>query len=100
MGELLGNAWRGWLEYEESNKLIVLFLLVLLLFWLLELGERQHRRIFGYCAAMGVLCVCPVTAVILMRYQTLFYDYRWIWAFVPCTAMIACGGVLLLDRLW
>lgn len=100
MGELLGKAWRGFLEFQGNDKLLALFLLALLLVWLLELGEKTHRRIWRYSTVLGILCICPVTAAMLMEYQTKFYDYQWIWALVPCTAMTACGGVLLLDRLW
>ena len=34
-----------------------------------------------------------------MLYQTRFYDYEWIWTIVPVTGILACGGVLLLERL-
>lgn len=100
MGELLGKAWRGWLEFEGANKLTALFLLSLFLFWILKPGERDHRRLFRYGSAMGIVCICPITAAVLLLYQTKYYDYQWIWTLVPFTAMIACGGVLLLDRLW
>lgn len=100
MGELIGRAFRGWQEFEGGNKLTALFLLALLMFAALNLGEGSQRRLFRYGAVMGILCICPVTAAVLMQYQTRFYDYQWIWSLVPCTAVTACGGVLLLDRLW
>lgn len=100
MGELIGRAFRGWLEFEGGNKLTALFLLTVLMFAVLSLGEGGQKRLLRYGAVMGFLCICPVTAAVLMQYQTTFYDYQWIWSMVPCTAVTACGGVLLLDRLW
>jgi len=35
------------------------------------------------------MCICPVTAALLMGYQTRFYDYQWIWNVVPVTVVIA-----------
>ena len=49
---------------------------------------------------MTVLCILPLTAILLMKWQTNFYDYVWIWGMVPVTGMIACGVALLITWLW
>lgn len=100
MRELLMNAWNGWLSYLEAGKGMTLFLLVLLLMWLLELGRGKQKFAWWYCLVMGALCICPVTAAILMKYQTRFYDYQWIWSVVPITAMAALGGILVTEKIF
>lgn len=99
MREFLGRAWSGWLEYMGAGKLTAVFFLVLLLLWLLKLEKSRHFTLEKYALFLAATCICPVTAGILMKYQTAFYDYQWIWTLVPVTAVIAYGGTLLLDRL-
>ena len=97
--ELLKNAWNGWLLRSGQGKLAALLLCVLLLAWLLKLGNERQRKTFLFGAIAALLCIFPVSAVLFMLYQTRFYDYEWIWAVVPMTAVIALGVVLLLERL-
>lgn len=99
MREFLGRAWSGWLEYMGAGKLTAVFFLVLLLLLMLKVEKGRHSALVKYALFMAAVCVCPVTAGILMKYQTAFYDYQWIWTLVPVTAATACGGTLLLDRL-
>lgn len=98
MGEYLWNAWSGWLEFTDGGKLVVLFLAAALY---LTLGRKlrgpQGRLVF-YGSIAAVLCIFPMTAAGLMQYQTLFYDYPWIWGYVPLTAVIALGGTMFLTE--
>lgn len=100
MMELMNNARLGWMEYTESGKLAALLLLALLWFWF---GCREHRSrylaLLVYTTVMAVCCICPLTAAVLMTYQTRFYDYQWIWSLVPLTIVIALGGTLLRSEL-
>ena len=100
MLELLRNAWKGWLDATDAGKLGALLLLVFLLVWLWKLGSEKQKDLFRYGAVMTAVCICPVSAVLLMLYQTKFYDYEWIWTAVPTLAVLACGGTLILERLW
>ncbi len=97
MTELIQNAWLGWQAYKESGRLIALFLLVLLVLWLWKTGQEGSLRF--YATVLAVLCICPVTAALLMQYQTRFYDYQWIWSYVPVTIVTAWGAVLVADRI-
>lgn len=97
MTELIQNAWLGWQAYKESGRLIALFLLILLTLWLWKTGQERSFRF--YAAVLAVLCICPVTAALLMQYQTRFYDYQWIWSYVPVTIVTAWGTVLVADRI-
>lgn len=92
MRELMENARMGWLQYTSEGKFAALLLVVLLLLWF---GQKEIREkycgLILYTTIMTIACICPVTAIILMKYQTKFYDYQWIWNVVPVTVMIAFG---------
>ena len=109
MRELLGNAWLGWGRYTENGKFAALLLAVLLGFWFLYFAKSDgqkaasrdfHLGLMAYTSLMTAVCICPVTAVCLMLYQTRFYDYEWIWSLVPMTAVIAAGGSVFLGKIW
>jgi len=95
MRELMENARMGWLQYTSEGKLAALLLAVLLLLWFgqKEIKEK-YRGLILYTTIMTLVCICPVTAVVLMKYQTKFYDYQWIWNVVPVTVMIAFGATV------
>lgn len=96
MMELIKNARIGWMDYTESGKLAALLLLALLWFWF---AQKEHRNryltLILYTTGMTICCICPLTAAVLMTYQTRFYDYQWIWSMVPITIVIALAGTLL-----
>lgn len=88
MTQLLQNAWNGWRECNGSGKLAGALLAALVFLWLT--GKwREQKGLFAYTAVMTVCCVLPPTAAALMLYQTRFYDYEWIWSFVPLSAVTA-----------
>ncbi len=99
MMELLKNARGGWQDYNEDGKLMALFFAVLLFAWFWKKGT-ENKNIWLYATVMTVCCVCPLTAVALMAYQTKFYDYQWIWSAVPVIALTACGVVCFLAEWW
>ena len=93
MRELVTNAWLGWENYISLGKLAALFWAAVL-FLLLGVRPRGSRRgllLFG--AVAGAACMVPVTAAVLMLYQTKFYDYQWVWSMVPMTAVTAWAAV-------
>ena len=99
MQELLNNAWAGWQAYMEAGKYGALLLLVLFVLWF---GREacKEKLLLIYTTIMTVGCVFPVSAALLMKYQTRFYDYEWIWSYVPLTLMVAYGGVIFLYEQW
>lgn len=99
MLELLTNAWQGWQRYTEGGKYGALLALVLLFLWLRR-NEEKEKVLLVYTTLAAVLCVFPVSAAVLMAYQTRFYDYEWIWSYVPVTLMIAYGGTILITGSW
>lgn len=100
MQELMKNAWLGWKMYTDNGKFAALFLVALLLFWfwLVERKKKEmpeaHFHVILYATVMSVCCICPITAAVLMLYQTRFYDYQWIWNMIPLTIVIALVGTL------
>lgn len=100
MPELLRNAWAGWQDALDAGKLGAVLLMTFLLVWLWKLGNEKQKELFRYGAVMTAVCIFPVSAMLLMLYQTRFYDYEWIWTAVPAIGILACGGVLIMERLW
>ena len=100
MEELLRNAWTGWLNYSKSGQFGGVLLLVLIAVWMLRLGKERQRDLTIFVTIMTCFCIFPVSAALLMTWQTRFYDYQWIWTMVPVTGMIACGVTLLLEWIW
>lgn len=99
MTELLENAWTGWLQFTGDGKLAAVLLSSLLFLWLCGKWKDQ-KTLFVYTAVMTLCCIVPMSAVLLMVYQTRFYDYEWIWSFVPLTVVASWGCTLVLDRFW
>lgn len=103
MNQILGyleKAADGIGRYGAAQKLLVLFLAVLLFVWLLEKKEitQKQNRLLIYSLFMAVVLLIPITAALVLIYQTAYYDYEWAWSMVPVTAVIAFGIVLLLEQ--
>ena len=107
---LLKTAMNGWTDYTQHGKFAALLLVAIL-----YLGYRIYKNkcrvaetahedrkviLWLYTVLTAVACICPVTALFLMKYQTAFYSYVWIWAVVPQTALIAWAAAELLCELW
>lgn len=99
MQELIRNGISGWFAYTDAGKYAVLFLGVLLCYWYRKAGAgatdepKGHLwRLMTYASIMAAAVIFPLTAVLLMKYQTKFYDYKWLWSVVPVTLIIAYGA--------
>lgn len=99
MTELIRNAGTGWTVYKSSGKAAALLLAVLVFLWFTGKG-REQMALLLYTTVAAICSILPVTAVLLMLYQTKFYDYEWIWSLVPLTAVTAYGLTLFLERQW
>lgn len=97
--ELLKNAWAGWLAFTDAGKLAALLIAVILFYCFTENKVKRHV-LFIYTTTITALCIFPVSAALLMVYQTKFYDYQWIWTYVPVTALTAFGGTVFLCDFW
>lgn len=107
---LLKTAMNGWTDYTQHGKFAALLLMAIL-----YLGYRIYKNkgrvaqaahedrkviLWLYTVLTAAACICPVTALFLMKYQTAFYSYVWIWAVVPQTALIAWAAAEFLCELW
>lgn len=92
-------AWLGWKNYTDNGKLAALLLAVLLFLWCYRKRVRELPFLV-YSTIITCCCILPVTASLLMMYQTEFYDYEWIWSLVPVTAMTAYGLTILMADCW
>lgn len=96
--EFLRNAWTGRMDFTSGGKFVALFLAALLCLWLS--GKwKSHKRLYFYAASITVCCTLPLTAAVLMLYQTRYYDYVWLWSLVPITAVTAWAAVEVMDWL-
>ncbi len=94
MWEMIENARLGWLNYTDAGKLVALVIAAIIYLMMASGLKGPKGRLVSYAGVLTVLCICPVTAAVLMLYQTRFYDYQWIWSVVPVTAVIALGGTV------
>ena len=109
MMTLLQSALTGWTDYTQHGKFAALLLLAILYLGFVLYGsgkeanasgaEKARKRLYLYGALVTFGCICPVTALILLKYQTAFYSYVWIWAVVPQTALIAWAATDFLCNL-
>ena len=106
MMTLLKSAMNGWIDYTQHGKYAALLIPAMI-----YLGYRMWKRkpaetgrgqsvLYLYAVLITTACICPVTAAILMKYQTAFYSYVWIWAAVPQTVLIAWACTEFLYSLW
>jgi len=100
MWEMIQNAWIGWHNYTDSGKFAALVVVALLYMWLGVKCKETHKWLMVYGVVSVILCVCPLTAAVLMFYQTRFYNYQWIWSVVPSTALIALAATVFLADRW
>ncbi len=103
MNQILGyleKAVDGIGRYGAAQKLLVIFLAVLMFAWLSEKNKitQKQNRLLIYSLFMTVVLLVPITAAVVLIYQTAYYDYEWSWSMVPVTAVIAFGIVLLLEQ--
>lgn len=100
MWELMERAWNGWKSYTDGGKLAALVIAAVIYLLLGFKSKGPRGRLTIYAGIMILVCICPVTAAVMMQYQTAFYDYQWIWSMVPVTAVIALGGTIFLTEQW
>ena len=100
MRELLQNAIYGPGNYFRSNYMIVLVLGLLLYFFAAETKlQPREKRLLRMVTVLLILILFPVSAVILMLYQSRSFSYFWIWSLMPVTLFISWGSVTVLWKL-
>lgn len=99
MREYLEKSVNGWLNFSVDGKLMALLIASIGILWLAH--KKKIDRVFlYYLTIMTIACIFPLSACILMMYQTRFYDYPWIWSMVPISAGIAYAMVVITGEIW
>ncbi|MCM1118639.1 MAG: hypothetical protein NC543_04685 [bacterium] len=99
MRELLQNALSGAGSYFQSNHMVVLAMGILVYCFVVKPDTNpREKRLLRLSVVMLALLLFPVSALVLMLYQTRFYSYEWIWSLMPVTLLISWGSVIVLWR--
>ncbi len=91
MRNLLNSMKTGYAGFIEDGQYLMLFMVALLLLWILEDPKKKEFRQFGL--VMLLVLLFPITAKLLLVYQTAFYTYEDLWELLPVTALISYGLV-------
>ncbi len=93
--ELIKNVISGWTQYIQDGKYMVLFLGSILYLWytIKSIDNIKTKQLLCYTTITTILILFPLSAAVLMKYQTAFYDYGWLWSMVPINGIIAYGAV-------
>lgn len=96
--DYLEISWYGLKAFMAEYKYLALVIGVLL--YAAGHGDMQKRDNAGsfwrYAAVVCVLLMIPLTGAVFAIYQTNFYDYQWVWSFMPLTAVLAWGSVTII----
>ena len=87
--------WNKWIEgmtaFKTGQGMLWIFCLILfVLLW--YRGELKHR-LFVASIVLGILTICPVTAVVLLKIYTPFYDWSDLQQILPMMLLLAVLGV-------
>lgn len=93
MTDFLNTLRTGYLEYVSRGQYIGLFFIILLFLWLT--GSRKNNKVktslMLYAAVISVLVLLPLSAWVLLIYQTPFYTYSHLFLLLPVTLVMAWG---------
>lgn len=92
MTKLWDSMRVGYAGFVEDGQYLMLFMTALLLLWLLEGTEKKTFK--RYSLVLLLLLLCPLTAKLLLVYQTAFYDYGDLWGLLPVTGLLAYALVI------
>lgn len=80
-------------EYFTVNKLITICLAIILYEFFVH---EKLNAFMKYTLVALLLVLLPVTAVVLLKYQSALYEYGLLWTLVPVTAVVSYAGVRFL----
>lgn len=79
-------------SFVEDGQFLMLFMVALLLLWLA--GDENRKEFRQFALVMLLILLCPISAKLLLVYQTRFYGYEDLWELLPVTALLAYGLVM------
>ncbi len=78
--------------FVQTGQFLMLFMVALLLLYLLE--EQKCIVFKQYAFLLLLILLCPLTAKLLVVYQTPFYSPDNLWTLLPVTPLLGCGFVV------
>lgn len=94
MAELFKRVQEGYTQYITYGKYLVLVFAALIYLWNQKKEKTKPLLLYGVCSLF--LVIFAPTAMVLVKYQTYYYDYPWLFGLVPVTVLIAWGAVCFL----
>lgn len=94
MAELFKRVQEGYTQYITYGKYLVLVFAALIYLWNQKKEKTRPLLLYGICSLF--LVIFAPTAMALVKYQTYYYDYPWLFGLVPVTVLIAWGAVCFL----
>ena len=73
------------------------FIGLLVLFYL---RDKETKRLLVLACVTSLVCICPLTAYVLMEVFPVLSDYHLLWHVVPMSVVVCAALSLILDRLW
>lgn len=97
--DYLSRTISGMEQFFTADKMVVLLLAVFFTLWLWDekLVGTEGNRLIVFALVASILLLCPFTAMVGVIYQTVFYDYEWLWSMVPVTIILSYTAVLVYD---
>lgn len=94
--------WNKWLSglttFKERQGLLVLLCFIVLGMWFSRTSKKE-KCLWILAAGLGVLVFCPLSAVVLMKGYTPFYDWMDLQLIFPFTLLLGYGGTVLVTYL-
>lgn len=92
--------WNKWLDgitaFKENQGMLWIFsMAVLVVMW--RKASKSQQKLLCFSALTGVLIICPVTAVILLKGYTPFYDWLDLQQFLPLVLLLGFGATELIS---
>lgn len=87
----------GWQQYTESGMYIGVFFAALVFLWLVCYNKfskdvyKGKRILFFYAVGITGLVLFPVSAFVLLKYQSSFFTYSQLFLMIPIIPVIAWG---------
>lgn len=89
------SEWNKWLtgltSFKEDQGMLLIFVLAIIVaYW--KKDAQNQRKLIVFTAGMAVCILCPLTAVILLKGYTPFYDWLDLQLLLPMVIVLAWGG--------
>lgn len=89
MKEFLTEMQNGLESMNTGGQYLAIFFCSLLFLYLIKPKENRTIRIYSLITA--VFLFFPLTAFVIVRYRTGYYDYASLWSLLPVTVVAALG---------